>query len=259
MKTVKNIKLKNNEYHPLYREKQILRFIKDYSGDALIRKGNFSTEIIYGKRSFMFPAQKIENKGNKKGLFLFSMVRKDAKLFLKEGKKIRLPKQYPVNQYNDNFQGFEYRITGTDLNHAYWRIAYNLGIITKATYIKGLDNDFKVVRLAALSTLGTGKEYQVIKNGVVTDELIKVGVDEDMKLLYKIIRYTCYKYMQQIKKLLKDDFVAYRTDCIYYVDKPENRKLVKDFCNKNEMLYKQLYGDKKALYKEGDESSKQSN
>lgn len=255
MKTIKEIKLKNNEYHPQYREKQILRFIKDYSGDALIRKGNFSTEIIYGKRSFMFPVGKDENKGSKRGLFLFSMVRKDAKNFLKSDKKLPTPKQYPVNEYNDKFDNFEYRITGTDLNHAYWRIAYNLGIITKATYLKGLDDDFKVVRLAALSTLGTGKEYVVIKKGVITNELVKVGVDEDLKLLYKIIRYTCYKYMQQIKRLLKDDFVAYRTDCIYYTDKPENRKLVKDFCDKKEMLYKQLYGDKKALYTEGKHDS----
>jgi hypothetical protein len=199
----------------------------------------------------MFPVNKDEKSGNKRGLFLFSMVRKDARNFLKSGKKINTPKQYPVNEYNNKFNQLEYRITGTDLNHAYWRIAFNLGIITNITYEKGLDDDFKVVRLASLSTLGTGKEYSVIKNGVITDETVKVGADEELSLLYKIIRYTCFKYMQQLKRILKDDFVAYRTDCIYYVDKPENRKLVKDFCNKNGMLYKQLYGDKKALYTEG--------
>jgi hypothetical protein len=176
------------------------------------------------------------------------MVRNDAKKFIKEGRNVKLHKKYPVNEFNETFDKFEFKITATDLNHAYWRIAYNLGIISQNTYNKGLDEDFKTVRLSALSTLGKGKEYFVIKDGKVTDEVVRIGYNEDMDNLYKAIRYTCYKYMQKIKKLLKDDFVCYRTDCVYYVDTPDNRKLVRDYFNEQKMSFKQLYSIKKPLH-----------
>jgi hypothetical protein len=131
------------------------------------------------------------------------------------------------------------------LNHAYWRIAFNLGIISKTTYQKGLDDEFKVVRLSALSTMGKGKDYFVIKEGKLTNEVVKIGFDEDMDNLYKAIRYTCFKYMQILKKMLGDDFICYRTDCIYYVDIPENRKMVREYLKEQNMSMKQLYAIKK--------------
>jgi hypothetical protein len=179
------------------------------------------------------------------------MVRKDAKNFLKSGGMVDLPKRYPVNEYNDNFDKFEYGMTGTDLNHAYWRIALNLGIITKNTYLRGLDDDFKVVRLSALSTLGKGKDYFVIKDGKITDEVVKIGYNDDMDNLYKAIRYSCFEYMQTIKNMLGKDFICYRTDCVYYVDTKENRKMVRDYFKKENMTYKQLYAIKKTPHEQG--------
>jgi hypothetical protein len=131
-------------------------------------------------------------------------------------------------------------MTGTDLNHAYWRIAFNLGIITKNTYMRGLDDELKVVRLAALSTLGKGKDYNIIKDGVITKEVIKIGANEQMDSLYKAIRYTCYKYMYQVKKLLGKDFLCYKTDAIYYCDTKPNRLIVEEFFIKKDLLMKQL-------------------
>jgi hypothetical protein len=125
-----------------------------------------------------------------------------------------------------------------------------LGIISKNTYLKGLDDDFKVVRLSALSTLGKGKDYFVIKDGVITEEVVKIGYNEDMDNLYKAIRYTCFKYMQKIKKLLAEDFICYRTDCVYYVDTNENRKMVQKFFKEQDMEYKQLYSIKKTLHEQ---------
>ncbi len=239
---------KQNEFNCKYREKQMLEFIKDYKADALIRIGNFSTEILWGNRAMMFPAKDKDDKPYKKGMFLFGMVRKDAANFLKNKKNFKGARKYPVNESNEKFDKWEFRITATDLNHAYWRIAYNLGVISEHTYEKGLDDDFKVVRLAALSTLGASKDYLAIKKGKITDEVVTLGGDDNLKTLYKTIRYTCYKFMQEIKKLLGDDFVAYRTDCIYYCDTQENRKMVHDYCKERHMAYKQLYGDRKALY-----------
>ena len=132
------------------------------------------------------------------------------------------------------------KVTGTDLNHAYWRIAYNLGIISELTYVKGLDDKFKSVRLAALSTLGADKKYKIIKAGVITDELKIIKGDDTLQIIYKLIRYTCYKYMAQVKKQLKSDFLCYKTDAIYYIDTKENRKIVRDFFKEKDLLMKQL-------------------
>ena len=117
--------------------------------------------------------------------------------------------------------------------------------------MRGLVDEFKTLRLAALSTLGKGKEYFVIKGGVVTDEVVKIGFDEDMDKLYKAIRYTCFKYMQVVKEMLGDDFVCYKTDCVYYVDTPENRKKVRDYFKGEEMTYKQMGSIKKTLHEQG--------
>lgn len=247
MKSIKNVGsvIKTQDYKPKDKELLMLNIIKANNGNGYYRKGNFSSELVWDKKSYMFPSQSTKYKTLTKGMFLFGMVRRDAKIFIKSGKNIKTPKRYPTNEYNDKFDKFGFKMCGTDLNHAYWRIAYNLGIIAKSTYQKGLDDDFKVVRLSALSTMGKGKDYFVIKDGKVTNEVVKIGYNEEMDNLYKAIRYTCFKYMQVLKKMLGDDFICYRTDCIYYVDTPENRKMVRDYLKEQKMSMKQLYAIKK--------------
>jgi hypothetical protein len=246
MKTIKRVGsvIKHQCFKPKHKEKYILDLIKMNKGNGYIRKGNFSSEVVWDSKSFVFPTS-AKQKSYNKGMFLFGMVRKDAKSFIKSGKTIKVPNKYPTNEYNDNFDKFDEKITGTDLNHAYWRIALNLGIISKNTYFKGLDDEFKSVRLAALSTLGKGRDYFVIRDGLITEEVVKIGVDDEMDALYRAIRYNCFKYMQIIKAMLKNDFVCYRTDCVYYVDSAENRKIVRDYFKEQNMTMKQLYSIKK--------------
>lgn len=247
MRTIKTVGkvIGTQEFKPKSKEDMMLNVIKANGGNGYYRKGNFSTELVWDKKSYVFPSQDNQYKSYRNGMFLFGMVRKDAKAFIKSGKKIRVPKTRPANEYNDNFDKFGFKMTGTDLNHAYWRIAFNLGIISKLTYEKGLHDDLKVVRLSALSTLGKGKDYYVIRDGVITNEVVKIGYDENMDELYKAIRLTCFKYMQKVKKMLGDDFICYRTDCVYYVDTIENRKKVRDYFKQEQMSMKQLYSIKK--------------
>jgi hypothetical protein len=247
MRTIKSVGrvIRTQEFKPKSKEDMMFDILKANKGNGYYRKGNFSTELVWDKKSYIFPSENKQYKSYRNGMFLFGMVRKDAKQFIKSGRKIKLPKVRPSNEYNDNFDKFAFKMTGTDLNHAYWRIAYNLGIISENTYEKGLHEDLKTVRLSALSTLGKGKEYFVIKDGVVTNEVVRIGNDDDMDNLYKAIRYTCFKYMQKVKKMLGQDFICYRTDCVYYVDTPENRKMVRDYFKAEQMSMKQLYAIKK--------------
>jgi hypothetical protein len=219
----------------------LLKRMLNEKANGLIKKGTFTDEIIWGAYSYIVPRMtKKKQMFFKRGMFLFGMVRKDTGIYLKNN-TIRLPKRYGQIEYNDDLEFDESeKITGTDLNHAYWRIAYNLGIISDKTYSKGLNDDFKEVRLAALSTLGGRKKYNKIVNGVITDEVYVIEGNEDLRRIYTLIRYTCYRYMTQVKKMLGNDFLCYKTDCIYYIDTKENRSKVIEFFKKKDLLMKQL-------------------
>jgi hypothetical protein len=209
--------------------------------NGLIKRGTFTNEIVWGNNSYIFPCMDKKRQASfKKGMFLFGMVRKDVKEYLKTN-TIKLPTKFAQIEYNKELNEDLFgKITATDLNHAYWRIAYNLGIITDNTYTKGLNDDFKAVRLASLSTMGANKKYQKIKNGKLLDEYKVVYGDDTLKDVYKLIRLTCYKYMNQVKKKLGRDFLCYKTDCIYYIDTQYNRKIVKDFFKEKDLYMKQL-------------------
>lgn len=216
------------------------RMLKE-KADGFIKKGTFTDEIVWGSYSYIIPKMS-KRKQNyfKKGMFLFGMVRKDVKQYLQEN-TIRLPKKYGQIVYNDDLEwDDDGRITGTDLNHAYWRIALNLGIISERTYVKGLDDNFKEVRLAALSTLGSTKKYTKIVKGVITDDLLIIEGDEELRRVYTLIRYTCYRYMEQVRRMLGNDFICYKTDCIYYLDNETNRQKVAKFFEQKDLLMKQL-------------------
>ena len=232
---------KSTRYAHKSMENFLIKKIQALKGNGFIKKGTFTNEIVWGKNSYMFSMlDKKKQQAFKEGMFLFGLVRKDAKVYLKNN-VIKLPKKYNQVEYIGSFNPdlFE-KVTGTDLNHAYWRIAYNLGIISDVTYMKGLNDKFKAVRLAALSTLGADKKYRIIRDGVITNDYKIILGDESLQDVYKQIRYTCYKYMNEVKKILGKDFLCYKTDAIYYIDTKENRKKVSDFFEQKNLLMKQL-------------------
>jgi len=222
----------------------IMDRLKVFDNNIMLRNGNFCTEIISGNKLFILPAKnKKTPKSVKKEIYIFAMVRRDAKKYF-ESKNgiIKLPKKANSIEYAKKINNLRIRkIAGADLNHAYWQIAYKLGIISKNTYESGLNLKNKQVRLAALSTIGVGKTYNKFKNGTVDTKNKKViGRDEEFIKVYTLIRYTCYKYMNRLKKILGDDFIAYKVDCIYYKYNLKNEKIVNDFFKKNNLMIKKL-------------------
>lgn len=236
------MKGKNVKYVSVNTKNILLNRMKKEKGDGFIKTGVFTDEIVWGSNSYIVPKMdKKKQKSFKKGMFLFGMVRKDVRAFMLLNTDIKLPKQYPQIEYSKDLdERFLGKITATDLNHAYWRIALNYGIISDYTYYKGLADEFKAVRLAALSTMGMPKKYFKIKDGEITTDFKLTTADEAMQTVYKLIRLTCYKYMYQVKRLLKSDFLCYKTDCIYYIDTANNRKIVDIFFEKKDLLTKQL-------------------
>lgn len=207
--------------------------------NGLYRQGSFSNQIIWGEKQFYF----YNNRKNNlmfSGLFIFKMVKADVDKFFKQVKSIQEKKSLPVNMLIDDRPEESRPITATDLNHAYWRIAYNLGYISKKTYEKGLTLKRKELRLAALANLGAVKEYKVIKNGKITESIKTITTEKKYKTIYNNIRNTCFQHMQEAAKMLGSDFIAYKTDCIYYYDKPQNRKTIHNYLKNHDFIYKQL-------------------
>jgi hypothetical protein len=205
----------------------------------LLKKGTEVDQIVYGDNHFLYATP---NKNFAKSkLFLFKMVNDDVKKYLDENPFInQLPKKN-TQEFNLDYDVNVGKITGTDLDHAYWRIAYVKGYISEKTYKHGIKDDkAKTIRLATLGNLGSELKFDEYVNGEYVKTIVERRENKAMKMVYKDIRYTCFFMMYEISKLLGNDFESWATDCIYYRDSAENRKIVYDYFDMHNMLYKQL-------------------
>jgi hypothetical protein len=168
------------------------------------------------------------------------MVLIDVKNFLKINPYIDIPPKVNTIEFNYNYNDEIGTITATDLDHAFWRIAYVKGYITKKTYTKGLPTSGKAIRLASLSKLGNGKKFDRYVNGEFVEQIVAKKSDATLQKVYVDIRYSCYYMMYELSQILKDDFESWKTDCIYYRDTPENRTIVHNYFEEREMMFKQL-------------------
>jgi len=205
-------------------------------GKAYIRNGAFATDIIWQNRRFVFPNPK---KSTRENMWIFKAVIYDVKLFIQKH-NIKEKPRLPVNYWNENNRKFRGKITATDLDHAYWRIAFLNEYIRPETYLKGLDVKDKSLRLAALANLSSMKEFNIIENGKVTTKTVMIKYDPILHKVYSNIRNGCYEHMMNMANLLGDEFICYKTDCIYYKDKPENRELIQSYLDSVAMEWKQL-------------------
>jgi len=207
-------------------------------GNFLIRFGSECNELIFDKAHNIFATE--NNNFPKKLICLFTMVQNDVRKFLDMNPYIDIPPKVNTIEFNYNYDDSYGTLTATDLDHAFWRIAYVKGYITKKTYEKGLPSSGKAIRLASLSILGRGKKFDKYVNGEFVESIVTKKSDATLQKVYVDIRYSCYYMMYELSKLLKDDFESWKTDCIYYRDTPENRKIVHNYFEEREMLFKQL-------------------
>jgi hypothetical protein len=207
------------------------------NGKGYYRKGSYSTEIIWADRKFVFPSNK--KKGSFKDLWIFRNVMNDVKDYC-TGRRIKELPKLPVNYWNPKIEKAKGRIAATDLNHAYWRIAYINGYITPKTYEKGLLIKDKALRLASLANLSSAKQYFLIEGGKVTKKSITLRFEAYFQKVYNNIRYECFGHMMTMADLLGDDFICYKTDCIYYKQTKKNVELVCTYLDSVGIDYKQL-------------------
>lgn len=217
--------------------------VENYITDLIDRKLTFSvrkasecTEILLDDKHIVFASQ---NNFPKKKIYLFNNVKKQVTKWLKEN-VVFLPEDINSIKYNYDYDTDEGTMCGTDLNHAYWRIAYLYGMINEKTYLSGLDTECKALRLATLSVLGREKKFDNYEDGKMKESYIYQKENVDLKNVFKFIRLTCFSFMKEASELLGDDFFAWKTDCIYYRESLTNIKKVEEYFNKYDLTYKQL-------------------
>ncbi len=217
--------------------KGFLDRLKLRQADAFLRDNMFGHEIIWGGIKHQFTPAQVRKK-TYKYFYIFAMVKKDALKFLKTH-KVKKTGWLPSIHYNKNIKLGKRRIAGVDLDTAYWDMALRLGVVSENTFDKGIMIPDKALGLAALSSLGKDRTYSVIRKGELTNDKIIVPGSDKLKEVYRLIRLTCFKFMQRLaRKLGSSDYVAYRTDCLYYVDNQRNNRIVREFMEKHRLDFK---------------------
>ena len=145
-------------------------------GDFLIRRGTECNELIFDGLHNVYATASKNFASNK--IFLFNLVACDVRKFLKTNPFVELPPKKDVTFYSYTYDLEEGSLTGTDLDHAYWRIAYAKGYISKKTYNYGLDETAKPLRLATLSVLGREKVFEKWENGEYGCSSLSDGIAE---------------------------------------------------------------------------------
>lgn len=212
-----------------------LEMMKKLKKDFKVRTSKNYSEILMtnGGQKIMF------NEGSKfqSGLFLFKAVRKDIEKWIKEKRGLIPEKELPVNHCNPDFPEDE-RVIGIDLDHAYWRIAFLKGFISKNTYKKGLSEPhYKTIRLSALSSLGKDYTYDVYEHGKYVGTSVHKG-DKELRDFYDDIRFSTFKVMKEIAEELGNDFKCWKTDCIVFKETQENIDLVEGILWEYDLLWK---------------------
>ena len=98
-------------------------------GDFLIRRGSECNELIFDGIHNIYQTQSKNFPSNK--IFLFNLVTRDVKKFLKANPFVELPPKKDVTFFSYTYDLQDGITTGTDLNHAYLRIAFVKGYISK--------------------------------------------------------------------------------------------------------------------------------
>lgn len=212
--------------------------------DFFVRSNSDLQEFIVDGEYFMyvnFNEKKFQH------TYLYSMVKRDMmEYYASHGAEILIPKM-PSHLTNHNYDPMEDEMMGTDLNHAYWRIAYLMGKISEKTYKKGLesnDSNIKIARLSALSVLGRVKTYERYVHGKFIEN-VAIQKDKDLKNYYYNIRFYCYQCMWELSRMLGDDFHSYRVDCVYYRKTEQNIEMVETYLNERGLLFEHLVRDTK--------------
>lgn len=224
-------------------------FLIKYDKRYEIKEGNSYLQAIYdkkeeGKQTGVYYRRKLTD-AEMQNLWIFSATKKQVGNWLKSNRLEILSELYPSVRKNIGLYNSlpEYgKFMFTDMNHAYWRMAYNMGYIKKKLYEKLIDEElpkekqkeYKLLRNKALACLRSPvKIFDYQGSSQIRKYYDGSG---ELEQLYNDIRNRCYKIIYDISHEIPDGFIKYKTDGIYYM--PEHQKRVEEVMQQNSMPFK---------------------
>jgi len=222
-------------------------FLGKYDKAYRLTEDNSTLEAVYdSEKNLGVRYRKILTKEEMSYLWIFGSTKVQVKGWLKNNRLETLPELYSstkknIRVFNDLPMGAVFK--GTDMNHCYWRMAYNLGYIKKKLYERLIQEDipdeqkkmYKLLRNKALACLRSKKKIYYFQ-GVRKIKPVTYEGSGEMEQLYNDIRNRCYKILTEIaQEIGQNGFIKYKTDCIYYL--PEHQKTVEDIFDMYSMPY----------------------
>lgn len=177
-----------------------------------------------------------DNHGGVTGAHLSKMVRSDVESLVEfkqtdEYYTFDPPSVY-VNQENLNRATGEYAYQ-IDMRNCYWKTAFDIPIISKQTYLKGLrKKEWKVGRNAAIGSLD--------KKTIITYYREGVEVDSERYLMHRNCRYARQLVLRKIDEIAMGvinnicapgEFLMFITDCFFI--KSNAVEKVRDYLSSN--------------------------
>jgi hypothetical protein len=202
-----------------------------------------SRKVLYvdkEKLAYFRPGKPIPDLQTKEAKKLMSLVKASATRYIKKHEFIVpiIEKEYPVIFTNHFF--WESIPANTqffviDAKHAYWRIAYLQGLISKKSYEKYAENkDMKMVKNISLALLNSLLKREYFINN---EKIAEIECDTSLyKQVYNNIRYFSYNLCGRLRNELDSSCFAYRTDGVFIL-KPGLCRAKKIF-EENNLLYK---------------------
>lgn len=224
----------------------LIRSLINFKAEYLYRECE-NTKTIITKNTKYIQTTKHDRYILRKYGYIFSLVKKNVNNYIKNNsikdfefynKMYFIPSQLKENENielaikNHDIKNLK----ASDLNHAYWRIAYINGFIDEKTYELFFEKMLpKQIVNAAIGSLGSVRKYDLFKGNE------KIGTktmnyDRDLQTIRNFIRLKTVNYMYDIKDLLEKDFFKYKVDCVYYNAK--RKKIVSDFFSENKLGFK---------------------
>ena len=192
-----------------------LAFVFLYRAKKNIKKQRIAKALKKNK-----PLDFFYSNGFVKGSYIIPMFNKAVEKYIENG-NIVLSKNYDPNKSRPKEQMFKAKeiadsynnksdLIVYDINHCYWRSAYNLGIINKKTYNHGLKHDtHKLSRNMAIGSLIKQTKIHEYENGYLKKKYIEE--QEDKK------QYVNELIKREVENLMYD-LMNVSGAAIWYVD-----------------------------------------
>lgn len=217
----------------------LIKQFMSYNAPFYVKDSDFSVSVIFGGTEYFYCI----NPEMRKYSYLIRLVKTDFKKFAASGKEL----DKDIFAYNSVFVNHEFKSKKKtrkyDLNHAYWQIAYNEGIISENTFQKGLSikaeaEELKKIYCIALSVQGSEKGYAGYLSNKRTGDSITFPEDYSLKRISEYIRNKTYYHMDMLRWKLGADFKQYTIDAIEFVDTKKNCTFVEEYFKKNNLGFK---------------------